>query len=81
MAILTDAELKEMERKYPTIGMSANDATAYYARRDATPAQPTTPAQIFAHYRSLTGDARQDFYSKHSETLWDHYYASQTAAQ
>jgi hypothetical protein len=82
MALLTNAELKELEKKCPTIGMSATAAAN--SSRSAIIRSPKTPAEIFAHYRSLSGDARTDFYAKHSDTLWDFYYANyatQTAAR
>jgi hypothetical protein len=42
------------------------------AAAKAKPA-PTTPAEIYAHYRTLKGDDRSAYYQSHSNIIWDHY--------
>jgi ATP-dependent Clp endopeptidase proteolytic subunit ClpP len=33
-------------------------------------AKPTKPAEILAHYRTLKGDARTDYFAKHKDEIW-----------
>lgn len=37
---------------------------------------PTTPEQIFAHWKTLTGDERLKYYSKNAAVLWEQYHAT-----
>src|SRR5688500_13049560 len=38
-------------------------------------------AQIYAQYKTLKGADREAFFEKNQTALWDHYYATQTAAR
>lgn len=50
-------------------------STAHGSKALAKSRPPSSPDRVYAHYNTLTGDARIRFYEQNKEALWAHYSA------
>ena len=71
---ISEKELGEMEAECIAKGRTIN-GFAFGLLEPVEQEQTSTPAQIYAHYRSLRGEPRLAYLAKHRDVIWQQHLA------